>query len=99
MNDADQYNTVVNSMEIVGFGSGEQRDVQAIVAAILHLGNIRFQDQDGTSCTVDNGEVAQRVSKVGRGPERWGGVVGVNGACFPFCDDWRSQFAWDDHRT
>ncbi|XP_037091688.1 unconventional myosin IC-like [Pollicipes pollicipes] len=64
MHDSDQYNTVINSMEIVGFGSGEQRDVQAIVAAILHLGNIRFEDINGTSCKVENNEVAQRISKV-----------------------------------
>ena len=77
MNDADQYNTVVNSMEIVGFSDGEQRDVQAIVAAILHLGNVRFQDVDGTSCTVDTTEAAQRISKVGGG---WGwGWFGLRG--------------------
>ena len=70
MSDADQYNTVINSMEIVGFSSGEQRDVQAIVAAILHLGNVRFQDVDGTSCSVDNTETAQRISKVMSGPRR-----------------------------
>ncbi|XP_043214754.1 unconventional myosin IC-like [Amphibalanus amphitrite] len=64
MNDADQYHTVVNSMDIVGFGSGEQRDVQAIVAAILHLGNVHFQDVDGVSCSVDNAETTQRLAKV-----------------------------------
>jgi len=64
MHDGDQYNTVINSMEIVGFGADEQRDVQAIVAAVLHLGNVRFENIDDTHCRLEGSEAAGRISKV-----------------------------------
>lgn len=62
MNDLEAFEETVNALNLLGFSETEQNDMFRILAAILHLGNIRFaecviktenqQDQEGCGISV-----------------------------------------------
>eukprot|EP00624_Nannochloropsis_granulata_P003466 evm.model.NODE_27573_length_56350_cov_23.676434.5 len=50
VNDAEDYQHTRKAMAIMGFGKEEQARVMKLVAAVLHLGNLRFAVQDQEEC-------------------------------------------------
>lgn len=59
---------LINSMDLVGFTDEEQANVFALIASVLHLGNVEFQvneDDDSTSVTDSNGPVRTAAKLLG----------------------------------
>ncbi|CAF1144575.1 unnamed protein product [Didymodactylos carnosus] len=52
IDDKHDYQQVMQAMKIVGFKQDETDTIWKIVAAIIHLGNLQFEDQDGEYCRV-----------------------------------------------
>ncbi|XP_072949566.1 unconventional myosin IC isoform X2 [Epargyreus clarus] len=46
MNDAQQFRIVQEAMKVIEIGEAEQRDMFEIVASVLHLGNVKFVQND-----------------------------------------------------
>lgn len=46
MNDAEQFRTVQEAMKVIEIGESEQKEIFQIIASILHLGNIKFVQND-----------------------------------------------------
>ncbi|GJQ86816.1 Myo5 [Trypoxylus dichotomus] len=62
MNDRNSYTETVNALTMLGFSEAEQKELFKIIAAILHLGNVRFvetiieqeNEQNQEGCTISN---------------------------------------------
>ncbi|EQC28330.1 hypothetical protein SDRG_13878 [Saprolegnia diclina VS20] len=56
VDDGDQYTKTRHAMTTIGMSDEEQRSVLALVAAVLHLGNITFVPLDGENegCRISN---------------------------------------------
>ncbi|XP_041373643.1 myosin-IIIb-like [Gigantopelta aegis] len=54
-----QYDQLLNAMDLVGFTDEEQGNVFSIIASVLHLGNVTFDtnEHDGAAVTNPNGPV------------------------------------------
>ena len=66
--DAQQFQTVSNAMNILGFTSAEKTEIFEIVGAVLHVGNVTFK-QEGSFGKVNSHETiraAAKVSPIGR---------------------------------
>lgn len=48
----DDYDEVNNAMQSIGISEDERCSIWAVVAAVLHLGNVRF-DEDGEGSTIN----------------------------------------------
>lgn len=46
LNDAEQFRTVREAMKVIEIGDDEQREIFEIVASVLHLGNVKFVQND-----------------------------------------------------
>ncbi|KAJ4822121.1 hypothetical protein Tsubulata_002847 [Turnera subulata] len=53
VNDANNYLTTRRAMDIVGINEKEQEAIFRIIAAILHLGNIDFENEDDNALVKD----------------------------------------------
>eukprot|EP01034_Spumella_vulgaris_P042157 gene42157-52269_t len=51
LNDREEFDVTLNAMRSVGMKNGQIKSVMGLVAAVLHLGNIKF-----TPCQVDDAE-------------------------------------------
>lgn len=49
IDDAGQYQRVIEAMKIVEMSQREQDDLFAIVASVLHLGNVGFTEEEGVA--------------------------------------------------
>lgn len=47
IDDANQYNEVIRAMKTMEMSQQEQNDLFAIVASVLHMGNVGFSEEDG----------------------------------------------------
>ena len=56
VSDLGEWNNTVAAMEVMGISSAERADVERVLAAVLHLGNVRFGGTEEKS-QVDNKEV------------------------------------------
>jgi len=45
VDNADEYKRTINAMRGVGISEAEEKNILSVVAGILHLGNVRFADQ------------------------------------------------------
>ena len=61
--DAKQFQTMVNAMDILGFSSTEKEEIFEIVAAVLHVGNVTFK-QEGLFGKVNSHETLKTAAKV-----------------------------------
>ena len=43
--DTGEYRKLEHSMDCIGFSGQEKADIFRVVAAVLHLGNIKFEDE------------------------------------------------------
>ncbi|CAF3782202.1 unnamed protein product [Adineta steineri] len=68
IDDKRDYQQVKQAFKIVGFTQDEILTIWKIVAAILHLGNLKFSDVDGEHCSIirsnDNNDELQWISKL-----------------------------------
>ncbi|KAJ1521026.1 hypothetical protein ONE63_002738 [Megalurothrips usitatus] len=53
VNDANEFGETKTAMKVMGFSDAEQQEVWNIVAAILHLGNIHFNEKGNYASIVD----------------------------------------------
>ncbi|KDO30119.1 hypothetical protein SPRG_05311 [Saprolegnia parasitica CBS 223.65] len=51
-NDAHNYNHMLRALQMIGFSAHEQSGMQALLAALLHLGNLTFQVAPKDHCHV-----------------------------------------------
>lgn len=63
VDDEKGYRDVKNALSVIEFDKQEQEEIFAITAAILHLGNVGFAEDNGVS-TIIKPEIVETVSKV-----------------------------------
>lgn len=49
IDDANQYKEVIRAMKTMEMSQKEQDDLFAIVASVLHMGNVGFTEEDGVA--------------------------------------------------
>lgn len=49
IDDANQYKEVIRAMKTMEMSQQEQNDLFAIVASVLHMGNVGFSEEDGVA--------------------------------------------------
>jgi myosin-1 len=63
VDDSSEFRATRTAMNVIGLGADEQKSVLRLIAAVLHLGNIRFVNQ-GSKAQVENREVLEILSKL-----------------------------------
>ncbi|XP_029409442.1 unconventional myosin-Id [Nannospalax galili] len=63
INDAAEFKVVADAMKIIGFKLDEIQTVYKILAAILHLGNLKFI-VDGDTPLIENGKVVSIIAEL-----------------------------------
>ncbi|NXT46929.1 MYO1D protein, partial [Pluvianellus socialis] len=61
INDGAEFKAVADAMKVIGFKQEEIQTVYKIVAAILHLGNLKFS-VDGDTPIIENGKVVSIIA-------------------------------------
>uniref|UniRef100_A0A8C0BNW0 Myosin ID n=1 Tax=Buteo japonicus TaxID=224669 RepID=A0A8C0BNW0_9AVES len=61
INDGAEFKAVADAMKVIGFKQEEIQTVYKIVAAILHLGNLKFS-VDGDTPVIENGKVVSIIA-------------------------------------
>ncbi|KFV93768.1 Unconventional myosin-Id, partial [Fulmarus glacialis] len=61
INDGAEFKAVADAMKVIGFKQEEIQTVYKIVAAILHLGNLKFS-VDGDTPLIENGKVVSIIA-------------------------------------
>ncbi|KAI6026521.1 P-loop containing nucleoside triphosphate hydrolase protein [Pisolithus microcarpus] len=61
VNDRDDWDTLINAFEVVGFSRAEQFDLFRVVAAILHIGNIAIISTRTDDAAMADPSQAERV--------------------------------------
>ncbi|KAI0079218.1 hypothetical protein K474DRAFT_713598 [Panus rudis PR-1116 ss-1] len=61
IDDREEWATLKNALDIVGFSSAEQFDLFRVVAAILHIGNIVISSTRSDDATMPDPSQAERV--------------------------------------
>ncbi|XP_061383867.1 unconventional myosin IC isoform X2 [Danaus plexippus] len=65
MNDADQFRVVREAMKVIEIGDSEQREMFEIVASVLHLGNVKFvQNDKGYAEILNHDANSQNVAEL-----------------------------------
>ncbi|KAM7123674.1 unconventional myosin-Ig isoform 3-T4 [Ciconia maguari] len=67
--DAAGYRAVEEAMAVIGFSAGETGSVRRILAAILHLGNIRFVAEGETAAVEDAAQLAALAELTATAPD------------------------------
>ncbi|KAK3097735.1 hypothetical protein FSP39_012604 [Pinctada imbricata] len=72
-----RYEDLLNAMDLVGFTDEEQYDMFNMIAAVLHMGNVTFSDDDNDAAYVedDNGAVKYAATLLGIGSEELIGTL------------------------
>ncbi|NXH09505.1 MYO1D protein, partial [Bucco capensis] len=63
INDGAEFKAVADAMKVIGFKQEEIQTVYKIVAAILHLGNLKFS-VDGDTAVIENGKVVSIIAEL-----------------------------------
>lgn len=63
INDAANFKQILKAMEIIELTSIEQREILQIIASILHMGNVGFNEDDGLA-TILKPEYVAAISKL-----------------------------------
>ncbi|KAL8615976.1 hypothetical protein ACOMHN_034652 [Nucella lapillus] len=58
----EQYEDLVNAMDMVGFTDEEQEDMFTVIAAVLHLGNVTFDMDDSDAAMVKDPNGAVKMT-------------------------------------
>ncbi|XP_050790863.1 unconventional myosin-Id [Gopherus flavomarginatus] len=61
INDGAEFKAVADAMKVIGFKPEEVQTVYKILAAILHLGNLKFS-VDGDTPVIENGKVVSVIA-------------------------------------
>lgn len=69
INDATDYRTVVSSLNALQFSNADQDTLWRVVAAILHLGNIKFEKIDDDKLTLQKSKDVEYVADLLRVPK------------------------------
>jgi len=67
IDDANQYKEVVQAMKTMEMSQQEQNDLFAIVASVLHMGNVGFSEEEGVATILKPASVdavAMVISKI-----------------------------------
>ncbi|KAK4826621.1 hypothetical protein QYF61_010549 [Mycteria americana] len=67
--DAAGYRAVEEAMAVIGFSPGETGSVRRILAAILHLGNVRFVAEGETAAVEDAAQLAALAELTATAPD------------------------------
>lgn len=61
------YNEVNKAMKLVGFDENTVETIWGIVASILHLGNIKFEDSEtNDKCAISKSSLSNEVNKIAK---------------------------------
>jgi myosin-1 len=63
IDDRQQFQQVRKAMEVIELTEQEQEDIFAIVASVLHMGNVGFTEEEGKALVLKP-ECVEAVSKV-----------------------------------
>ncbi|NXF12726.1 MYO1D protein, partial [Smithornis capensis] len=63
INDGAEFKAVADAMKVIGFKQEEIQTVYKIVAAILHLGNLKFS-VDGDTPVIENGKAVSAIAEL-----------------------------------
>ena len=63
INDGQQFQQVKKAMSVIELTDQEQDDIFAIVASVLHMGNVGFTEEDGKA-KILKPECVEAISKV-----------------------------------
>lgn len=58
VDDVEEFAATRHALKVTGFGSREQEALFSLIAAVLHLGNIRFKEDSKGACKVSDTSVA-----------------------------------------
>jgi myosin V len=83
--DAEEYARLRRALAIMGVSAEEQTRVLRVVAAVLHLGNLRFELRPASGNSPDAAEVAPDALATA---ERVAGLLGVDPGAFQRCVAW-----------
>jgi len=67
IDDANQYKEVIQAMKTMEMSQQEQNDLFAIVASVLHMGNVGFSEEEGVATILKPASVdavAMVISKI-----------------------------------
>ncbi|KAL3857173.1 hypothetical protein ACJMK2_011868 [Sinanodonta woodiana] len=64
IDDRANWRAVQHALDVCNFSNQEQKDLFAIVAAVLHLGNVTFSGEDGGPATITNVEPVVVISQL-----------------------------------
>ena len=62
--DQANWKVVQHSLDILDFSVQQQKALFAIVASVLHLGNVKFESDDVDAACVSNKQVVDNISEV-----------------------------------
>lgn len=63
IDDANQYQEVIRAMKTMEMSQQERDDLFAIVASVLHMGNVGFTEEDGVATILKPASV-DAIAKV-----------------------------------
>ncbi|KAI8115492.1 Myosin-IB [Lucilia cuprina] len=63
IDDADNFKQVQQAMTVIDFSAHEQKAVFNIIASVLHLGNVQFDEEEGKA-KIKNSDVVKTVAKL-----------------------------------
>ncbi|PIK44809.1 hypothetical protein BSL78_18335 [Apostichopus japonicus] len=64
ISDKKDYKAAMEAMRDLGFTSEEQKTIWAVVAAILHLGEVNFESTDDDSCSVKDPDQLSAMARL-----------------------------------
>lgn len=67
LDDTSDYRRMEESMNKVGFSEEEKANIFKVIAAVLHVGNIAFEDSgdtEGTLYAVASSELVEKINKI-----------------------------------
>lgn len=62
ISDEEQYRVTLKAMKVIGITDVEQTQIETVLAAILHVGNVTFAwDEKANACSMDNDGALQKA--------------------------------------
>lgn len=63
IDDADNFKQVQQAMTVIDFSASEQKEIFHIIASVLHLGNVQFEEEEGKA-KIKNPNAVETVAKL-----------------------------------
>eukprot|EP00033_Pygsuia_biforma_P000943 GCRY01001085.1.p1 GENE.GCRY01001085.1~~GCRY01001085.1.p1 ORF type:complete len:1015 (-),score=310.27 GCRY01001085.1:527-3571(-) len=64
MDDAQEYKIVKKAMKVLGFDDETELCINRLIAAVLKLGNVAFQEAENGDCSIDNIDLVNEIAEL-----------------------------------